>query len=223
MLCWAASTAETDGLSFCIISSLAGNDTRSCPCCSACSRASRAIASHSWPCRLWTSARALVSSNEIRICPARTTSPSATRIFLIMPPSRCWIVFRLDSDSTVPKAIAALSRDAKVDQVPRPRTKQPTSKFPVRVTPRSRSQSAGGADPKHRGTCQIAARASAILTRTIALGAKRSRECLITARSFPARRQRCSHIPSAVTQVCGRRPEVVSDTSRRFPCCHRMR
>jgi len=114
----------------------------------------------------------------------------STRIFLMMPPSRCWIVFRLDSDSTVPTAIAALSRDAKVDQVPRPRTKQPTSRFPVRVTPRSRSHSAGGADPKHRGTCQIAARANAILTRTIALGAKRSRECLITATSFPVRRQR---------------------------------
>ena len=76
--------------------SSAGNDTRSSPRCSAWSRASRAVASHNWPCRLSASARALVSSSEIRVCPAWTTSPSATRISLMMPPSRCWIVLRLE-------------------------------------------------------------------------------------------------------------------------------
>ena len=61
------------------------------------------------------------------------------------------------SDSTVPAAIAALSSGAYVDQVPRPMTKPQTSRFPVQVTPRSRSRSAGGADLSPRGTCQISA------------------------------------------------------------------
>src|ERR1700704_1091387 len=43
MLCWPARTAATDGLAFRAISSTAGNDTRSSACCSACSRASRAV------------------------------------------------------------------------------------------------------------------------------------------------------------------------------------
>src|ERR1700693_2327727 len=76
------------------------------------------------------------------------------------------MVLRLDSDSTVPTAIAALSSGARVDQVPRPRTKQQTSRFPVQVTSRSRSGSAGGCDPESPGTSQISTRSNAAVIRS---------------------------------------------------------
>ena len=75
------------------------------------------------------------------------------------------MVFRLDSDSTVPMAIAALSSGAKVDQVPRPRTKQPTSRFPVQVRPRSRSPSAGVASSEGGRLRQFSSRPRAMVTR----------------------------------------------------------
>src|SRR5215467_8686819 len=71
------------------------------------------------------------------------------------------MVFRLDSGSIVPNAIAALSSGAKVDQLPRPMTKQQTSRFPVKVRLQIRSRSAGGVDPEQPGPAHVSSGSSA--------------------------------------------------------------
>src|SRR6202011_4249940 len=99
----------------------------------------------------------LVLSSLIKVSPALTASPSATRISLMIPPSRCWIVFRLDSASTVPNAIAALSRGAKVDHVPKPRINPKSSKLPVQATPRSLANGPSDAGAEHQENVRTSA------------------------------------------------------------------
>jgi hypothetical protein len=54
----------------------------------------------------------------------------------MMPPSRCWIVFRLVSASMTPAAIAALSSGARTDHAPKPTIKTAMIPMPAQAISR---------------------------------------------------------------------------------------
>ncbi|WP_433994471.1 hypothetical protein [Bradyrhizobium japonicum] len=82
----------------------------------------------------------------------------------MIPPSRCWIVLRLDSDSTTPDAIAALSSGARLAHVPSPSMKQSTSRLPATVIPRSLPRGEVGVGVEHHGNSRGSKSSIAVTT-----------------------------------------------------------
>src|ERR1700743_3556657 len=74
------------------------------------------------------------------------------------------MVLRLDSRSTTPHAIAALSSGAKLAHVPNPRMKQSTSILPARVTPRSLVRGETGVGAVHHGNSSVSKSSIAVIT-----------------------------------------------------------
>src|SRR5271157_6597410 len=74
------------------------------------------------------------------------------------------MVFRLDSASTAPKAIAALSKGAKVAHAADPSIKPKTRILPAQAIRRSRAEGESSAGAEHRGNGLTEACSNGVLT-----------------------------------------------------------